>query len=94
MIKPIQYDREDTCPSCGSKRSLEAYDINNQSLKLSLSIDRDRDMSNTKVSYIKCRNCKREYFPKWISKYPSPMTDSDYEFFMNGFITSVKDNRI
>lgn len=94
MINPIQYDREDTCPSCRNERSLEAYDVNNQSLKLSLSIDRKRDMSNINVAYLQCKSCKKRFFPKWISKYPSPMSNDDYVLFINGYICSVEDNRI
>ena len=75
MIKPFTYDREDTCPQCKSERSIEAYDYNGNPLKLSLSIDRGVPIKQKNISYLKCKNCKAEFFPNWVTEYPTPMTD-------------------
>lgn len=87
-MKPFSYDREDTCPECRTERAIEAYDHNNNQLKLSLSIDNNVPIKN--VSYLKCKKCKKEFFPNWITDYPTPMTDQSFELFMGGYVTAYK----
>lgn len=90
MKKILQYDRADTCPACRSERSIEAYMRNGNPVLLSLSIDRGKDISTYDITYLKCKNCKKEFFPKWIDGYPTPMVDSDYDDFMNTYKESLK----
>lgn len=91
-IKPFSYERADTCPSCNSKRSLEAYSRFDKPVRLSLHIDRNMELGNVSICYFKCRNCGSEFFPKWVKgfKYPLPMFDSNYSDFMNSYILSYK----
>ena len=92
MIKPFTYDREDTCSKCNSERSIEAYDYNGNPLKLSLSIDRGVPIKQKNILYLKCKNCKAEFFPNWITEYPTPMTDSSFELFMGGYKVALKES--
>lgn len=92
MIKPFEYEREDTCPICGSERSIEAYTYNDNPIRLSLAIDKGVSVHNKNIKYLKCKACKKEFFPKWVSEYPSPMTDVSFEFFMNGYSEALKES--
>ena len=85
MIKPFTFDREDTCPSCKSERSIEAYDYNDRSLRLTLSIDTNRSIKYRNIKYLKCRKCGKRFFPKWNTEYPTPMSEDSFELFMNGY---------
>lgn len=90
--RPFDYDREDTCPICKSKRSIEAYDYNDNPLHLSLAIDRKANIKNRNVSYLKCSKCKKEFFPKWTTEYPTPMTSRSFDLFMSGYKVAYKES--
>lgn len=90
MIKPFYYEREDTCPICKSERSIEAYTYTDKPLNMSLAIDRKVSLKNKGIAYLKCKNCKEQFFPKWISDIPIPMID--FEFFMNGYKEALKES--
>lgn len=89
-MKPIIHDREDTCPVCHSKRSIEAYSRIDKPIRLSLCIDRNLDVSVMDIKYLKCTNCKRQFKPMWLTKYPTPMLDSNYEMFLSGYKECLK----
>ena len=91
MSKPFIYERADTCPNCHGTRCLEGYLENGDPIKLTLAIDMNKDMSKTKVQYLKCKHCRSEFFPNWMHKtVPYPMTPASYQLFINGYITSYK----
>lgn len=85
MIRPIEYEREDTCPICKSKRSIEAYTTYDKPIDLTLAIDVGRDISSMGIKYLKCRKCKRKFLPNWITAYPMPTTEQNMEEFLNGY---------
>ena len=89
-IRPFSYDRADTCPLCRENRSVEAYTVNDKPVQLSLSIDRNRELTGLGIKYLKCRSCKSEFFPMWLHNHPYPMIDINYSYFMNGYIQSLK----
>ena len=90
MIKPFYYEREDTCPICKSERSIEAYTYTDKPLNMSLAIDRKVSLKNKGIACLKCKNCKEQFFPKWISDIPIPMMDIEY--FMNGYKEALKES--
>ena len=90
-MKVFRFDRADTCPSCKSERSIEAYTRSGYPVHLTLAIDHDVDISNKDILYLRCKNCHKEYFPSWtLGKYPTPMTDIMIDNFMNQFAESYK----
>lgn len=93
MEKIFSFDRADTCPTCKSKRSIEAYTRNGKEVHLSLAIDLNKDISNLDITYMKCKNCGNEFFPAvidCIGKYPTPMTSMMFDQFMNSYKESYK----
>ena len=94
MIKPFEFDREDTCPSCKSHRSLEAYDYNYNPLRLTLAIDTNRSIKYKNIKYLRCKRCGKEFFPKWNTEYPTPMSKDSFELFMNGYKYSGRDPEV
>lgn len=90
MIKPFIFGRPDVCPSCKKERSVEAYDHNDVPLKLSLAMDMNKDVRTWDISYLKCKNCGKEFFPNWERGFPYPMSDENFTHFMNGYIQSYE----
>lgn len=90
MEKIFNFDRADTCPICKSKRSIEAYMRNGKQVHLSLAIDKNKDISNLDIIYMKCKNCGYEFFPAIIGKYPTPMTTTMFNQFMSSYTESYK----
>ena len=85
MIRPIQYDRQDTCPLCKSERSIEGYTVYNKPVHLSLAIDKRKDVRDRQILFLKCTKCNTEFFPRWINGYPTPMVESNFIDFINGY---------
>ena len=90
MKKPITFDRADTCPICKAKRSIEGYLRTGDPIHLTLAIDKKADITKTDIEYLKCKNCKREFFPMWLDGYPTPMLDGNINDFMNSYKESYK----
>lgn len=89
-MKPFDYDRADTCPNCKAERSIEGFTFNDKPIRLSLAIDQKRDISNMGIRYLRCSKCRMEFFPKWLNGYPTPMVDSNYIDFLNGYKECMK----
>mgnify|MGYP005951875775 CR=1 FL=1 len=69
MIKPVTFDRPDTCPHCGGARALELYNHKNIPMHYSIMIDQHVNLKDKVVdlAYIKCKKCGKEFFPRWQS---------------------------
>lgn len=90
MIRPIQYERADTCPNCRQERSLEAYNIYGDSVQFSYAIDTHKDLTDRKVKYLKCKGCGAQFPPRWIEDQLFPMTKHSYTEFMDRYKESYK----
>lgn len=92
MINGVTYDREDTCPNCKRKRSLELYDKNNKPGYFSLILDRG-DLSklhNRQFYYFKCKYCNNEYRIDWSGKdrIPVPLIGNKLRYFLEDYVNS------
>lgn len=67
MIKPVKFNRPDTCPNCGGKRSLELYNHKNNPMNYSIMLDQNVNVKEkvNDLAYIKCKKCNKEFFPRW-----------------------------
>lgn len=88
MKNIIEYIREDTCINCGSKRSVELYDINNNPVRYTILIDTDSlsKLKSKKLSHFQCRKCKKIYSLDWSNReYPIPLSDIKGNDFMREY---------
>lgn len=94
MIPGIFYDREDTCPECRRKRSLELYDKNNKPGYFSLVLDRG-DLSklhNRQFYYFRCKSCGKEFRIDWSNenRIPVPLLGNKLRYFLEDYINSYE----
>lgn len=96
MIHGITYDREDTCPICKRKRSLDLYDKNNKSCNFSLILDKN-DLSRLKSRpfyYFKCKSCGKEFRIDWSyeNRIPVPLIGNKLKYFLEDYMNSYENN--
>src|SRR5699024_9515943 len=93
MEKIFSFDRADTCPTCKSKRSIEAYTRNGKEVHLSLAIDLNKDISHLDITCMKYKNSCNDIFIAviyFIGKYPTTMTSVMFDQFMNSYKEAYK----
>lgn len=94
MIKGVNYDREDTCPNCKRKRSLELYDKNNRPGYFSIILDKNElDRLHCKqFYYLKCKLCGKEYRIDWSqeNRIPVPLLGNKLKYFLEDYIDSYE----
>jgi len=95
MIRGIIYDREDTCPNCKRKRSLELYDRNNKPAYFSLILDKGEieRLHQRQFYYFKCKICDQEYRIDWSqeNRIPVPLLGKKLQYFLEDYINSYDD---
>lgn len=83
-MKPFKFLRPDTCPICNTERSLELYNSNGNPMNYSVMLDRHEDLEKKVIdlSYIKCKKCHHQFFPRWENNkiiFPlEPMNENDF----------------
>ena len=86
MIKPIIHLRQDDCPICNAKRSMELYDRYNKPLYLSMILDTNqiKKINTKRLYYFKCRRCGRIFDIDWNSNrdIPYPLSDNKKNQFI------------
>lgn len=84
MIKPVTFDRPDTCPHCGRARALELYSHKNTPMHYSIMIDQHVNLKDKVVdlAYIKCKKCGKEFFPRWQNDKILTTEDMNEDDFM------------
>ena len=96
MQRGVTYDREDTCPICKRKRSLELYDKNNKPAYFSLILDRDQldRLQSRQFYYMKCNMCGKEFRIDWSNqnRIPVPLIGNKLKYFLEDYINSYEDN--
>ena len=94
MIRGVTYDREDTCPKCKRKRSLELYDRNNRPAYFSMLLDRNElnRLFSRPFYYMKCKMCDTEFRIDWGQgdEIPTPLSDNKLESFLQDYINSYE----
>lgn len=87
MINPIIKLKGTHCSKC-NKETVIAYDINNRPIQyanrpnVAIS-DIMKNINNTTLSYMKCRNCNERYIIDYSLGYARPITYSKAgEFFL------------
>lgn len=76
---PIYFERQDTCPICESKRSIECYDTFNRPIQFTKILDciennQNFDLRFREFSYMKCKNCNVRFMLDWKDKnIPRPL---------------------
>lgn len=96
MIRGVTYEREDTCPKCGKKRSLELYDKNNHPGHFALILDRGElnRLQQRQFYYMKCTVCNEEYRIDWSNqnRIPVPLIGNKLKYFLQDYVNSYEDN--
>ena len=84
MIKPVTFDRPDTCPHCGGARALELYNHKNAPLNYSIMIDQHVNLKDkvSDLAYMKCNKCGQEFFPRGQSDKILVTEDMNEDDFM------------
>jgi len=96
MYNPIEILREDYCPICRSKRSVEAYTFNDKPILYTLLLDKIESNNINKkilnldfnISYLSCKKCKvKTDLPRYSDRHLPyiPLLDDGYELFMIKF---------
>ena len=89
MIKGMQYEREDTCPICRAKRSLDLYDSYDKRIYFSNILDRNKldKLHSKKLYYIKCCNCGTKFKINWSkpNHIPVPLLGKEIKYFLEDF---------
>lgn len=95
MIRGVTYDREDTCPICRRKRSLDLYDRNNRPAYFPILLDRNEldRLYSRPFYYMKCKVCNTEFRIDWgqDGKIPVPLTGNKLENFLEDYINSYEE---
>ena len=96
MIPGVIYDREDTCPICRRKRSLELYDRNDKPGYFSMILDKNElhRFTSRPFYYMKCVMCGKEFRIDWsnVNRIPVPLLGNKLENFLEDYISSYEDN--
>lgn len=95
MIRGVTYDREDTCPDCRRKRSLDLFDRNNRPAYFPMLLDRNEinRLYSRPFYYMKCKSCGKEFRIDWgceENKIPVPLTEEKLENFLQDYINSYE----
>lgn len=94
MMHGVTYDREDTCPHCKRKRSLELYDKNNRPAYFALILDRKdlTKLNNRIFYYMKCKCCGAEFRIDWSNpnRIPVPLIGEKLNNFLEDYISSYE----
>ena len=94
MIHGVTYDREDTCPICKRKRSLELYDKNDRPGLFSVMLDRgqlDR-LHSRPFYYMKCTICGEQFRIDWSqpNRIPVPLLGNKLRYFLEDYMSSYE----
>jgi hypothetical protein len=82
---------EDYCMDCNTEHSLVIYDIFNRGTDIRSIINNPAIIDSKEMSYIKCKNCNREYNIDWSSqtRIPRPLITN---IGLSSFLTQYKQN--
>lgn len=91
-MKPFEFLRPDYCPNCKQERSLELYNSIDKPMNYSIMIDRNVDIHKKVIdlSYMKCKKCKKCFFPRWQDGKIYPLEPMNEHDFMSYFKSSYK----
>lgn len=80
--------RNDECPICKSKRSLEGYDMKDKPVRFTLFIDGNNleRLKYRALSYLKCRRCRNVFKIDWDDNgEPYPLSKQKMDDFITKY---------
>lgn len=92
LIRPMTFQRLDTCPVCRKEKAIDAYNSFKKGMGYSSAIDLNIDMEKwgIDISYFRCHACGRTFFPRWQDGKVMPMEDLNQEDFMKLYMYNKK----
>ncbi len=85
----LYFEREDTCPNCGCKKSLDIYTDKDKPINYQKILDQNNHEffgNKTHVfSYMRCNNCGKEFFIDWTGLFPVATSMDKFKSFMNEY---------
>lgn len=87
MISLMTKIREDTCPSCGSTRTIEIIDRNNHPINFTLILDYNKgdELKSKILSFCRCKKCKEDFNLDWSGEIPKPLSKMKYDDFIRNY---------
>lgn len=91
MENMVKIYKEDYCMDCNTEHALAIYDIFSNKINMSDVIQNPSIISRRNLSYIKCKNCNREYNIDWSSdsRIPRPLITN---IELNNFLSLFRQN--